>query len=293
MQNPTTTAIAPTIAVIDGIPMTTSLDVADHFGKQHKNVLQTIDSLLTDMPPEFTKLNFQLCFEKKHLQNGKPQKYYRMTQDGFSILAMGFTGKPALAWKVQYIAAFRKMETHLLSEVPALRAEMDKMHAQMNALYNQIRTLHGEMAAKLPVVALAFEGYPMTLAVLDGQPVIVAAHVGDLLVGKGVVKPSQNYQRDSLKQQFAKIGIKNAALFRAFRLRDLMLEYGASGTSICMGLGLPSQFRSVSFMTALGVIELREKLPAFYDWVWNEALPRLKGAQSLFVGRPALTKATA
>lgn len=293
MQNPSTTALAPTIVVLDGIPMTTSLDVAERFGKQHNNVLSAIREILQGLTPEFALLNFKQCFRINELANGKKEPYCRMTQDGFAMLAMGFTGKPALAWKERYIGAFRKMETHLLSEIPKLRAEMDKMHTQMNALHNQIRTLHGEMAAKLPVVSLTFESHPMTLAVLDGQPVIVAAHVSDLMVGKGVVKHSSNYQRDSARQLFARIGIKNGTLFRCFRLRDLMIEYGASGTSICMGLGLSSQFRSVSFITALGVIELREKMPEFYEWFWNEALPRLKGVQSLVVARPALTNRTA
>lgn len=33
-----------------------------------------------------------------------------MNRDGFSLLAMGFTGKATLDWKVKYIGAFNQME---------------------------------------------------------------------------------------------------------------------------------------------------------------------------------------
>lgn len=35
---------------------------------------------------------------------------YLMNRDGFSLLVMGFTGKKALEWKLQYIKAFNQME---------------------------------------------------------------------------------------------------------------------------------------------------------------------------------------
>ena len=36
-----------------------------------------------------------------------------MTRDGFTLLAMGFTGKKALEWKIRYIQAFNEMERKL------------------------------------------------------------------------------------------------------------------------------------------------------------------------------------
>ena len=41
---------------------------------------------------------------------GRKQRAYAMTRDGFSLLAMGFTGSSALRWKLKYINAFNKME---------------------------------------------------------------------------------------------------------------------------------------------------------------------------------------
>lgn len=47
--------------------------------------------------------------------NGKMNDEYLMNRDGFSLLAMGFTGKKALEWKLKYIDAFNKMEEKLKS----------------------------------------------------------------------------------------------------------------------------------------------------------------------------------
>ena len=38
---------------------------------------------------------------------------YNMNRDGFSLLAMGFTGEKALRWKLDYIKAFNTMEAEL------------------------------------------------------------------------------------------------------------------------------------------------------------------------------------
>ena len=40
---------------------------------------------------------------------GKEQPCYEMTKDGFTLLAMGFTGKKAIEFKLNYINAFNTM----------------------------------------------------------------------------------------------------------------------------------------------------------------------------------------
>lgn len=100
--------------MVDGnAPVTDSHKVAKHFRKLHKNVLQAIERL--ECSQRFAKLNFQLCFENNELQNGKPQKFYRMTKDGFMFLVMGFTGKAAAAMKESFIEAFNAMAEMLRS----------------------------------------------------------------------------------------------------------------------------------------------------------------------------------
>ena len=46
-------------------------------------------------------------------QNGQTYKSYDMDRDGFSLLAMGFTGAKALKWKMAYIAAFNAMQVEI------------------------------------------------------------------------------------------------------------------------------------------------------------------------------------
>jgi len=108
---PQVTPEIPHVEMFNGQPHTTSLAVAEHFGKLHKNVLQSIQTL--GCSDEFTKLNFQLCSEINTLQNNKPNPYYAMTRDGFTLLAMGFTGPQAMRWKEAYLKAFNAMEEQL------------------------------------------------------------------------------------------------------------------------------------------------------------------------------------
>lgn len=88
---------------------TTSLKVAEVFGKQHKNVMQAIENL--EVPDDFNRLNFQPIFFADSY--GRQQPAYQITRDGFTVLAMGFTGKKAMQFKLEYIAAFNAMEQAL------------------------------------------------------------------------------------------------------------------------------------------------------------------------------------
>lgn len=81
--------------------------------KQHKNVIQAIEGLRTTLDETedgraFNRLNFQPVT----LPDGKGEKRpaYLLTRDGFTLLAMGFTGAKAVQFKVAYINAFNRME---------------------------------------------------------------------------------------------------------------------------------------------------------------------------------------
>ena len=85
-----------------------SKDIADHFGKQHKDVLENIHNILA-AENSATKFYQETTYQNR----GKDYKEYLMNRDGFSLLAMGFTGKKALQWKLKYIEAFNEMEETL------------------------------------------------------------------------------------------------------------------------------------------------------------------------------------
>ena len=110
----TSAAVTPTLEIIDGQITTTSQQVAQHFGKQHKLVLRAIRNLLKEIPEGYG-CNFAPIQIESDLGLGRSRKdpAYRITRDGFTLLAMGFTGKEAIHWKVAYITAFNKMESAL------------------------------------------------------------------------------------------------------------------------------------------------------------------------------------
>lgn len=109
------TQFKPRLVLVGNRPMTTSMILAEHFGKLHKNVLRDIDDILAELPAERRRLNFEPTSIAIRQPNGgvRTERAFRMTRDGFALLAMGFTGREALRWKVAYIEAFNKMEDRL------------------------------------------------------------------------------------------------------------------------------------------------------------------------------------
>jgi Rha family phage regulatory protein len=104
------TTLAPTVTLVNGHGLTTSLAVAAHFGKRHNDVLRAIRNLEDDS--DFYLRNFAQVIRdypngKGGIQSGPA---YEITRDGFALLAMGFTGKEATKWKIAYINAFNRLE---------------------------------------------------------------------------------------------------------------------------------------------------------------------------------------
>ena len=93
--------------------MTTSLKVAEYFGKRHKDVLKKIRNTINDCDnPEYTQRNFApFDFIDK---NGEVQPAFNLTRNGFMLLVMGFTGKAALQIKIKYMQAFDWMAEQLI-----------------------------------------------------------------------------------------------------------------------------------------------------------------------------------
>ena len=118
----------------DGQPVASSRDIAEHFEKEHRNVLRDIDDLRKDV------LNFEQMFFSVEIPDsyGRPQRAYLMNRDGFSLLVMGFTGKSALEWKLKYIDAFNRMEAQIKN--PQL-SPAEQLLAQAQLMVEQERRL--------------------------------------------------------------------------------------------------------------------------------------------------------
>lgn len=102
-----------------------SIDIAEHFGKQHKHVLEIIREILV---AENSATKFY--HETTHQNRGKDYKAYLMNRDGFSLLAMGFTGKKALQWKLKYIEAFNEMEETLKQGYLEEPVNLNELHCK-------------------------------------------------------------------------------------------------------------------------------------------------------------------
>ena len=105
------------IPVIDvhqnnGVLVTTSRNIAEVFGKEHRNVIRDIRTLLENNPDkDFGQLNFEQSFYLN--EQNKEQPEFLLTRDGTMLLIMGYTGERALALKTAYIRRFNEMEQQL------------------------------------------------------------------------------------------------------------------------------------------------------------------------------------
>ncbi len=105
--------------------VTTSLQVAESFDKKHRHVLTAIDELKEGVAENCADLFWEDTYV--HPQNKQSYRIIYMNRDGFSLLAMGFTGKKALSFKLQYIEAFNKMEKELKDQLPSIPATKREM----------------------------------------------------------------------------------------------------------------------------------------------------------------------
>lgn len=118
--------------------VTTSLQVAESFEKKHRHVLSAIDELKEGVAENWADLFWEDTYV--HPQNKQSYRIIYMNRDGFSLLAMGFTGKKALNFKLQYIEAFNKMEKEIkgsLTLLPKTKREMALLALAANEETNE------------------------------------------------------------------------------------------------------------------------------------------------------------
>lgn len=106
-----------TLTAQDGKAIATSQQVAKTFRREHRSILRAIDALKDSLNAagadgrSFTEHNFVLSEYTD--ATGRTLPAYNMTRDGFTMLAMGFTGAQATKFKLAYIDAFNRMEEQL------------------------------------------------------------------------------------------------------------------------------------------------------------------------------------
>lgn len=145
----------PSVSLHDGRPATTSREVAHYFRKRHDNVVRDIRSIMDNCPEEFTALNFEVS---NYLdQTGRSLPMYIIFRDGFTLLAMGYTGPEAIRFKLAYIEAFNRMEAELArrnrSALPAAprfdETAMLELAAEIREAQQQYYRTFGRLCSRL------------------------------------------------------------------------------------------------------------------------------------------------
>lgn len=175
----------------DGVAVVSSRVVAQDFAKQHKHVLEAIYNLTAELS---TAEKSALFVESQYkASNGKMNREYLLTRDGFSLLVMGFTGREALQWKLKYIEAFNKMEEFIKQQQqPQLpQSPMDILKVMFSALEEQ----------KQDIVEVKedFQNFKDTLPIFDFERKEISKRVSNLGTKLLGGKKSPAYQDKSLR----------------------------------------------------------------------------------------------
>jgi Rha family phage regulatory protein len=142
--------------------MVSSREVAAKFKKRHTDVLRTLEKqVIPFLSEQFSRRNFALATYVDEQE--KPRQEYRMTRDGFSILAMGFTGQEAMAWKERFINAFNE----LIGDAIALKLELVALHQKLfeaekilAAIAARAKRPKKELVLRVPIEIPVLPGFP-------------------------------------------------------------------------------------------------------------------------------------
>lgn len=160
--------------------LTNSLLVAEKFGKQHKHVIETIKKLINSAGN-----SAQFFVSSTYVDDsGKSNPMFVMNRDGFTLLAMGFTGEKALQFKLEYIEAFNNMEKVIASngfQIPSTFSEALMLAAKQA---EQIEAQQRQLSSQAPKVLFAD-------AVSASQRTCLIAELAKILQQNGV-KIGQN-----------------------------------------------------------------------------------------------------
>lgn len=165
-----------------------SKDVATSFEKRHDHVMRDIN--------EFKHLpNFGEMFQESSYEDSysREQRCYLMNRDGFSLLAMGFTGQKALEWKLKYIEAFNALEKEFNSPEKIMARALMIAQKEISTLNVQVGQLEAKVEEQKPKVIFAD-------AVSASHTTILIGELAKLLKQNGY-QTGQNRLFESLREK--------------------------------------------------------------------------------------------
>lgn len=114
--------------------VTSSRNVARDFGKEHRNVMRDIEGVLKNEQAQ------EMFYKTTYIHEQNKQEYpmYLINRDGFTLLAMGFTGKKAMDFKMKYMNEFNKMEQFMNSPEMIVQRAMEIQNKKVLELQNTL-----------------------------------------------------------------------------------------------------------------------------------------------------------
>ena len=116
------------IQIAYGVPVATSQIVAEVFEKEHFHVIRDIEDVISKLlevvaaTDESTnpKSEVVIISKKREVSDyfiqstymdakGEARKQYLLTEEGFALVAMGFTGVKAFQFKIQFLDKFKEV----------------------------------------------------------------------------------------------------------------------------------------------------------------------------------------
>lgn len=211
--------------------VTSSRNVAEHFEKEHKHVLDSIRAILA-AENSAAKFFHETTYENR----GKQYPEYLMNRDGFALLVMGFTGKAALEWKMKYIDAFNAMEKSI--KTPQLAPNP---HYRTRMIGTAVRDI-GKTAESIERVFAVKHGMALASAMemvgesygIDTAPLkrLIPAEESPgylnatMLAGKlGLLSKTGNPKASDANAKLAELGLQKKE-GKEWRLTDKDREYG-------------------------------------------------------------------
>lgn len=121
-----------------------SRQVAEKFGKSHNHVLRDIETLVEGVSKNGQTQMYYLT-TYVHGQNKQLYPEYLMNRDGFTLLAMGFTGQEALEWKLKFLAKFNEMERELSNPQNLMARALIEAHKILNDTDLKLKQTQGRL----------------------------------------------------------------------------------------------------------------------------------------------------
>lgn len=182
-----------------GKDVTTSLIIAEVFGKEHNKVCRDIENL--SCSSEFNTANFGVI---SYIDSrGREQKAFDITKDGFSFLVMGYNGKKASEFKEKFINEFNKRESLLKNDDYIISRAMSVLNDRAKALEQEVERKDERLKLQETVIKTNTPKVKYFNEVLQSESTYTTTQIAKEL---GFGAPTLNKKLNDLKVQYKQNG---------------------------------------------------------------------------------------